>query len=518
MLYRIRFLSIVILASCVCMFQSHAYELAGRTFYLPRPQGNDGARELVQFSRYLYPQESGPWHAHAMAVPAYGQSFRSERIAGYYFNSTELLVSGSESGERTPDTFLADYFGLSPAFRSTVNIKPSIHNFSCDFDLYGCHDAFYLRLRLPAAHTRWHFALDEEVMINGRTIPFPALYMANPTVEPPYESFVQAICGDRTYGDVKEALKFGKICACPQTKSGLADVHIDVGWHGYRTDRYYGGLYLRAVIPTAERPSPEYLFEPVLGNGHHGEAGLGALGRILLWESEGLRQVSMIGALNITHLLSSRQRRSFDICRNGFASRYILLKQFDENNEYTGTLVPAINVTTLPCSVSAAANIDGTLMFGYQDERYDIDLGYNFWLRTKEHICLCGDLPGRYGVKGIQNVYDGAGDPSPLTQSTATIYGNKLTQEEQARTADDPSPVILATTDLDIRSGESPRAFTQKLFVFVGRQWTHVEHVIPYFGVGAQIEFEGVAPEKFRQANYNTVAQWGFWFKGGVYI
>lgn len=513
----IRSLHIGMLACLVCVFQQSAHQLAGRTFYLPRSQGNNGAREIVQFSRYLYPSEKGPWHAHALFNPGYAQSFRSERIAGYYFNTSQLCIFGSQTGERAQNAFLADTFGLSPAFQSVVNIKPSIRTFVGEFDLYGCYDFLYLRVRLPAVHTRWHFSLDEEVEVNGRLTPYPALYMATPALGAPYDSFKEAMCSNQAYGDVKEGLKYGKICGS-RTKSGLADVHIDLGWHGHCSDRYYGGLYLRVVAPTGSHPSPEFLFNPVVGNGHHVEIGVGALGRILLWECEGRRQISLFGSLNVTHLLSSHECRSFDLCRNGFASRYLLLKQFDESNQYTRTLIPAINVTTLPCCVSAHANIDGVVMFGYQDDHYDVNLGYNYWIRTKENICLKGEISGRYGVKGIQNVDDGAGNPSNDTQSTATIYGNELTHAEQVRTVDVPSPVILATTDLDITSGESPRAFSQKIFLSIGRQWPDVEHVIPYVDIGGEVEFEGIAPIRFCQANYNTVSQWGIWLKGGVYI
>ena len=122
----------------------------------------------------------------------------------------------------------------------------------------------------------------------------------------------------------------------------------------------------------------------------------------------------------------------------------------------------------------------------------------------------------RYGIKGIQNVVDILGNPNNVTQSTATIHGNELTTQEQAETADPRSPVFIRTDDLDPHSAAATSAFTHKLFTHIGYAWTKYCHVKPYLGLGGEVEFEGIAPERNRQANHNTVAQWGIWLKGGA--
>jgi hypothetical protein len=271
------------------------------------------------------------------------------------------------------------------------------------------------------------------------------------------------------------------------------------------------------AAPTGSHISAINFFEPIVGNGHHWEFGLGFDGRVLAWEYAGKHTLSLYGTIHATHLFKSHQCRAFDFCNNGFASRYLLLKEFDASGQYDGNLVPASSVTTLPCSVWSAAQFDIVAMLGYLSCGLEVDFGYNAWIRTREHVTICSTIPeNRYGIKGIQNVTTMLLTPNNQTQSTATIHGNALTPEEQAATADPNSPVFIRTQDLDAHSGAATSAFSQKFFAHVGYTWIQYCRVQPYLGLGGEVEFEGIAPEHYRQANHNTVAQWGIWLKGGA--
>ena len=49
---------------------------------------------------------------------------------------------------------------------------------------------------------------------------------------------------------------------------------------------------------------------------------------------------------NATHMFKTHQKRSFDFTVNGLLSRYILLKEYDVNNNYIGRMINAINFAT----------------------------------------------------------------------------------------------------------------------------------------------------------------------------
>ena len=207
-------------------------------------------------------------------------------------------------------------------------------------------------------------SLDECVADNGTATPFPEHYMAQAAVREPVTSFTEAICGHRLWGDVQNGLINSIICG-PRSVTGLADLRMFLGWHILRDERYYLGVNLIGAAPTGSHINGTFFFEPIVGNGHHWEIGVGLDGRVLAWECEGKHTLSLYGTVHATHLCRSTQRRSFDFCKNGFASRYLLLKQFDNNEQYAGNLVPASSVTTLPCHVWSGGQFDIVAMLGY---------------------------------------------------------------------------------------------------------------------------------------------------------
>ena len=315
---------------------------------------------------------------------------------------------------------------------------------------------------------------------DGSSGQFPAMYMAVDPVAEPFDTFTRAICGHKGYGDVTNGLIESVICG-PRSVSGLADLRGFFGIHFLRDECYYVGLSLIAAAPTGSHITGTYFFEPVVGNSRHWECGLGFDGRVLAWEADGTSSLSLYGSIRATHMFRTCHRRAFDFCANGFASRYLLLKEFDEDRQYTGTLLPASTVTTQPCQVWVGGQFDIVAMLGYLSCGLEIDFGYNAWIRTREHVTICGEIArNRYGIKGIQNVVDELGNPDNLTQSRATIFGSYLDPETQVATADPDSPVFISTDDLDPKSAASTAAFTHKFFGHVGYTWDEFCHVSPY--------------------------------------
>lgn len=492
-----------------------AYEPIGRSFYTARSQSLNAARDLVGFCQFLNSPHCG-FEGMLVATPEYQRSFRSPRIAEYFFNTDTIRVTGSQVPNRCEFDLMADNFGLSPSFDSTVVMKPRIESAFVNFEMYLSYNPWYMRIYAPACWSRWNYRLEECIQDNGDTTPFPENYMAQSEVQEPVTSFKEAICGNRSWGDVQTGLVENILCGPASTK-GLADLRMFFGWHILRNERYYVGLNLIAAAPTGNRSTSKLFFEPMVGNGKHWEVGAGLEGRVLAWEADGKHELSLYGVVHATHMCRSNQRRSFDFCRNGFASRYLLLKEFDGTGNYNGNLVPASTITTLPCRVWMAGQFDIVAMLGYSSCGLEIDFGYNAWIRTREHVTICGTIEEkRYGIKGIQNVIDAFGNYDNKTQSSATIFGNELTPEEQARTADPNSPVFIRTDDLNPCSAAATSAFTNKLFAHVGYTWSRCKHADPYLGIGGEVEFEGLSPELDRRANNNSVAQWGIWLKGGA--
>jgi hypothetical protein len=491
--------------------------LQGKTFFSPRSQATNAARMLVDWAPFAARPHNHTAYGIFTLTTEYTRSWRPKRIAEALFGTNVLSISGSQVVGRGDQDILADYFGLSPEFASTVNLNPLIQNalligtFYCGLDSW--YPGLYFYLQAPLVWTFWNLRLTEFVIDPGTQTEFPARYMDTQAIPAPFTSFIDALRGQVPFGQVKQPLAFGRV-ACGQSTFGLAELLLVFGWNFYLHERGAASLNVRTSVPTGTRPNGIYLFEPFVGNGKHWEFGLGFSGRALLWEEDGEQELTLYLDMNLMHLFKARQRRSFDFCNN-FGSRYILLKEFDEQGNYIGQLTPAINKTTLACDVQIDIEFDFVLMFGYVNKGLQLDVGYNGWIRSKEKIFLRECFPAkRFAFKGIQNVVTPTGTVDNSTQSSATLFGNNFA--DQAAIADSPSPVFIQPYSIDPRSGGVSRQTTHKIFAHAGYAW--LEHTAkPSIGIGTELEFEGVNESAIVQPEVRpALSLWGIWLKAGL--
>ena len=511
---RVCFLLIIFLSTIVMTPHLEGVDLLrGISFFSQRSQSTDAAREIVGWHPFIHKYDATKNYVTTALTPVYNQSVRPRRIAQALFGTNILTISGSLVDGRGEDDILADYFGLSQQFQSTVKLEPLIRNALIDFQLYIGLDSWisglFFYAHMPAGWTQWNLKIKEDVFEPGNNTPFPVGYMGPEQINAPFNSFKDAIKGETSFGSI-QGLAFGKIDG-PRAKSGISDIQLALGWNFILQENGHVGLSIRTAIPTGSRPNSEFLFEPILGNGKHWELGIGFTGHVVIWEKDAEQELAFYTDVHLMHLFNARQRRSFDLCENGFGSRYILTKIFNEVGASTNMGEPLINQTTLTCNVSVDIQIDGVFMFGYTHQGIVFDIGYNGWIRSKEKITRKQEITqNRFGLKGIQNVVGN------FTQSTATLVGNNFS--DQAAVADPNSPVFINNENIDTRSARSPLVLTHKLFTHLGYAWENdkEEHAIPFIGIGGEIEFEGINEHNsIEPPDKTTMSQWGIWFKLG---
>jgi hypothetical protein len=500
------------------------------TFFSPRSQAANSAEELIRDQQYIYQNRVSQEHMFDLSV-AYAHSLSPNRLASIVFGADVFTVSGSAIPERGVNDLLADYFGLSPAFISTVQMRPEIRSSIVAGTLYYNLEKFisgaYIDIQIPFVWTATNVGVLEELVSTGTDVQFPADYMSIPAISTPSTSFAQALRHSVPFGSMQEPRLFGNLNCEKLHKATIANITADFGWNYFFNEEQtsHFGLKVRVVTPNGTRPKNRYLYEPIAGNGHHTEFGIGLNGHAALWIPDDGQELSLYGNLLITHLFKSRQCRSFDLhnirCNSKFFSRYMLVKEFDSDGLPTGKIAPLINYSTLPCDISTAAQFDGSLMFAYNRKHLTFNLGYNGWIRTKESIHLCGGLPyNRLGLKGIQNTFTPPTNaPSDATESSATIFGT--TFNNQSAVTDPLSPQFINTQDLDPHSARSPLVLTHKIFTYLGYTCgkLHKSHSFqPFFGIGGELEFEGINDinEFEPPTDKNTMAQWSIWFKLGL--
>lgn len=559
------------------MFSAHAF--GKKSFFSTRSQSVNAALELVGRQQHIHMADQPHCYGNLFATLEYTRSFQAEKIAKFLFGKEHVVFSGSFADNRGESDVLADYFGLPFCFKSCVCFKPRISNVVLDLDWYqdlsSVVDGLFLDIHVPIVHTKWDLHPHETVYNDGTMCPtftfYPAGYMGAEQInrdEMPI-NVLDAFRSKKFVGD-KEPLAYGRIFG-RQVASRLSDVQIALGYDMVLKEDRHFGLSVRTSIPTGTRPDQEFLFDAIVGNGHHWELGAGLTSHIRFWEREDeYAQWCIYLDANITHLFKDTQKRSFDL-NNGPGSRYMLLQEFadssvnlhingvDAPNQYTGRILPAINATTLDACVSIAVQADIVIKFAYQRASgFEFDLGYNLWARSKEDVKLdcCGCPPfldNRYAIKGDAQVYGFvSNDPVRLnvSQHEATLHagqgdGNFVAGSEfRNANADNPAlasdgsnvalqqlnaadaaafnlmqaqintsnpPILLTKNDLDISSATLPKALSHKLFFNIGHTWFELERLKPYLGAGFDVEWACACVN-----NNSAFSQWGMWLKGGI--
>ena len=472
--------------ACTACCQATA---CGYPFFAYRSTSINAARDITGISRFIHKDGMDKTSGAFSVAAEYTRSFRPNHINQFLFGSdlccNTLAIQGSNilgAGKRMCCAWLADYFGLSPAFDSRVSFCPRIENVIVNFDLFlgldGATEGLYFRIHSPLTWTRWNLNMCENVINpgikNGNPVGFAPTYMAaeptNPN-PPNYhgeipqsalpKSFVEAISGCATWGDMKTPMCFGRMTCCRQTLTRLADIHAVLGWNFVLDTDYHFGANLRAVFPTGNKPCPNYLFSPQIGDQKHWQLGGGITSSWIIWRNEDNfdNYVGLYFDANLLHLLTNCQCRSFDFCGKP-NSRYMLLAQMGvnvndnliytdptitsaANYQYKRNLIPAINYTTFNVNVVIDVQADLVFKLGIVKNNWSFDIGYNFWGRTGERFfsdncCCCQGCNDdtKYAIKG-----------------DAILYGSPYDHNLNIYTA--PIPLSSSQKNADIHAGQN---------------------------------------------------------------
>lgn len=458
-------------------------------FFYIRSQSEDAARDLVGWTHLINLYDMDRVYGVIGFTPEYTRSFKSEHIAQTLFG-TDLLtssefgcdlcdsdtgsgfikVSGSLVPDRGCNDWLADYFCLPTDYQSILTFEPRITNLMVDLSFYLGLDEWvnglYLRFHAPIVHTRWDLNFCEKVIDRGSNAYLPGYFNESTTGVDRAQLVESATdfltgCATPNLGNLVtvECLRNSRLYRRTRNKTTLSDLQGALGWNFAQSDDYHIGLNLRGAAPTGNRPTGEFLFEPIVGNGHHWELGFGFTSHYTFWRSKNNQQsCGMYFDFNLTHMFSARQRRSFDLI-NRPNSRYALASMLgvpvtnlfantdpgDVSNsvaplaQFQNVYTTVANLTTFDVESRIAAQFDLVLLFNYTHGGWGWDMGYNFWTRSCEKLrftCSCpAPLDGNrtWALKGDSFVYGfaattigaiTANQPIALsaTQDTSTIH------------------------------------------------------------------------------------------------
>jgi hypothetical protein len=454
-------------------------DVFGKTFFHVRSgnkaQESAGVGNLITWG---YDECS---HGVSWITGEYAQSFNKRDIGKFFFfNGTDTMRTGTAMGPGI-DIF-GENFLVNANFNSAITARPRARFEQVDINLFYFFDVcspFYVLAHIPYISTQWSVDFEETPSTKGTII--PANNLGNPVDAPaPFNSMIEAWNGQATFFDVKQPLQFARVNGT-QKKSHLADVEVALGYIVLNDECNYFSINLRGIIPTGNRPTGEFMFEPIVGNGHYGEFGAGILGNFFLWEGCCDEILTAFINANIYTMFKSKQMRTFDLTKNGVGSRYLLFKRFNAG-VYAGEIVRGPNILTLPIRTKNRVHGDLVFMVEYIRHNLILDAGYNLWGRTRDHIEVIGIIPpNTYGVAGTSGTAANKNSTASFTQIDGAFAGN----------LDPLGPVTISNADLDIESAAHPGAFTHGFFFHIGYIWD-TPFVQPFIGLGTEIEFSGM--------------------------
>jgi len=512
-----------------------------KTLFFPRSQGSQLTRYVVGWHNYLPGCDDRAWGSLSLTTE-YAHSFNNARIAQYLFGSTQLHFSGSQVPQRNSSDLLADYFGLPTTFTGAIAFNPSIENIVLDINYFLGLDywlpGLYTRMTLPVVITRWNLGVGchERNSLSLTEAPtFPAAYMSANTT-PAAKSIREALSGNFTFGDMAQPMHFGAFSCGKQKKVGVAEIDFIAGYNFIADECSHLGIYLITAIPTGNFPQNEIIFEPLVGNGRLWEVGPGFSGHLdVIRHDDHVLTFEVNGYL--TKQFQKTQIRSFDLYGYGPLSRYILLKEFTSDGVYTGNLIQGIDFCTRSVRVGDSVKGDLVAKLSYYCDRFGVDVGYNLYGRSGEHLRLQDDqFPSDinnklFGIKGTEGTHYRLIN----SQTSAVIATNKLNSVQHnatiqtAGTVTNAEPIqtdagtiartwnnqgafqsvpprFITLDTLDLSSGRIPRQLTHSFFAHVS--YTAGDSLWePQIGLGGKVEVDGY------DYVFSSLNQWSIWVK-----
>ncbi|KIX85499.1 hypothetical protein J120_00800 [candidate division TM6 bacterium JCVI TM6SC1] len=495
-----------------------------------------------------------------------------------------IKISGSAVGTRDTQTdWLADYFGLPLDFQSVLSFAPHVRTVGVILSNYIHLDRFvcnsYITVQLPLVHTTWNLDFQEHI-INKGTQGYPVGYFGPTAVarqnllNSATDFFQEGKAPTLSESVVFQPLSAGRFYNKSQSKGGLSELRVTCGWTPILCSDYHLGFEFIAAVPTGSKVRGIYLFEPILGNGHFGEVGLGLHGHATFWRNcNETMSWSLVGYMMMTSLLSTIQQSSFDLKNQFNNSKYMLAQNMGApirqnlTGQSGGVLVapvvqfrdlyaPVANITYCNVRTHVGSQWDITALLDFEHDCLRFDIGYSYYHRDCQRFrfpCQTEVLTGvnvitplTWALKGDSYSYGFVQDtPIPLsaTQSGATIttglnYQTPNSPDGALNIAiDRPAPafsgdtdvttsptsfdqintsiqpITLVTNDINLR-GSQTKAATNKFFGAFRYYVPTCRTWQPYVTLAGAVEL-GTSSDHMCDSqiccSYTSISQWSVW-------
>ena len=526
-----RFLAAVALVATSAVTLNAAAAAQSKNTFVARSFSTDMARELMaEQSAWTMNADSDSWHGTFQVIGQYNRNFKSNSATGLgampFWSGTNSMTVGSNASTTTTAYDLDSYqFGLGlQATAGTVALNPIVYNAGADFLFYvGAHQTetgFWGKINAAVGVTSVNPQLTEATentgvaYVAGAMNTYLRFIVLGSAI---YDTMTEAFAGGAVASTPTDSafvgLQYGKINGKQTSSAKFGDIDVAVGYNFLANDRSHLGVALRFTGPTGNKPTAEYVLEPVWGNGGHWGLGGEVFGHATLWQGHDDRELQLWGDIQVQHLFKAAQVRSFDLTANGAGSKYLLVADFGTAGTTFGsgsTVQQLINVSSLAVNSTVGAEVDMALMLQYNCHNWQFDLGYNFAGKSKETLALVGALEdGRYGVIGHQ--FTTAANTAPAGVATnKTQPAFVMNTLALANASGSATTAALATNvqtaDLNVSGAAQAAGWSSKVFGQVAYRWNDSDYV-PTLALQGSGEFS--------TSGNNALNQWSVGVRGG---
>jgi hypothetical protein len=386
---------------------ANAETYSGKTYLSPRPVNFDLPMELSTWHNALFKKHVPPDKLKVcgrIAVTPFYQATTNKTDIGKYFgvegyNTFKVVTEDDFDGTTVPvtNTFLihdAANAGIEP-LAGTVTFEPKQELFGARIDYFqDIFKGFFFKAALPIVHVKNDMGMkitDSHASneIDGSTF----------TLEQFFKGEVSVTTERST--DLQSPLTKGKIDGS-RSATGVADIDLGLGYKLFCNDKSHLFVTLAGTIPTGKKPTGEWLFEPIYGNGQHFGLGGTLDGGVELWASK-KASISLLIDVNYRYLFDATEDRILGLKESGNDANaianfnhYYMVGTFSA--DANKPLQPAANVLTQGLKVKPGSLFDAMAALSFRTSGFVFDLGYDLFYKEKETVELKDWTDDVYGI------------------------------------------------------------------------------------------------------------------------
>jgi len=392
-----------------------------KTTFTPRSPGADLPLQLLRWHSHTSDKGSN-FGGRMQFNPFFEQSVNGSKVGKFFTfdNKQELSVKAGSSLTVAGGDVQPYNLNLTGAYDGKISFKPKRSVFGVEMsyvqDLKCMIHGLYFSITNPILYVQNDPGLRETISANGTTATH-----AGPL------SITEFMKGARLTSDWSEPLKYGKVNG-KQEITGMGDIDLKLGYAIVNNRSAKLAVNFAGTIPTSNKPDAEYMFQPLLGNGHHWAIGAGLDSSFHVWKSEkeNDRYLHATLAADYRYLFEGHQMRTLELKGKKWG-RFIRMRQADPRDTSEDRLLanslPGINALTRNCKVTPGSQVDGIASICYKHNKHvHFNLGYNIWARESEKVSLKDSWTsaGKFGLISSNDAYQEEGVVTTVTKGSAT--------------------------------------------------------------------------------------------------